>query len=189
MSARERILDAAESVCMRVGAAGLTLDEVAREAGVSKGGLLYHFRSKEALAVAMIERFTERFDRAVEELAAQDPEPVGRITRSYIRATVGEAPSTGQAFDLACGSLTAVLANFPDRLAVVRAQSARWQAAIEDDGLDPTHATSLRLAIDGLWLGENFNLFRMDPGRREAIVRHLLEQTRHAERPRRAAAS
>jgi AcrR family transcriptional regulator len=189
MSAKERILDAAEAVCERVGAAGLTLDEVAREAGVSKGGLLYHFRSKEALAVAMIERFTERFDRAVEELAAQDTEPVGRITRAYIRATIGEAPSTGQSFDLACGSLTAVLANFPDKLAVVRAQSARWQDAIEQDGLDPVLASTLRLAIDGLWLGENFNLMRIDERRRKAIVRHLLEQTRSSQRPRRRAAS
>ena len=167
----------------------LTLDEVAREAGVSKGGLLYHFPSKEALTVAMVARFTERFDRAVLDLAAQDAEPVGRITRAYVRATLGEAPATGAAFDLACGSLTAMLANFPDKLGIVRDQSARWQAAIERDGLDPLLATTVRLAIDGLWLSENFNLSRMDPQRRAAIARHLLELTRPVARTERRAAS
>ena len=51
-SARERILEAAERVITEVGAAHLTLDAVAQAAGVSKGGLLYHFPSKESLLVA-----------------------------------------------------------------------------------------------------------------------------------------
>ena len=44
-SARARLLDAAVAVVRRDGAQALTLDAVAAEAGVSKGGLLYHFRS------------------------------------------------------------------------------------------------------------------------------------------------
>ena len=40
---RRRLLDAATAVVRRDGARALTLDAVAAEAGVSKGGLLYHF--------------------------------------------------------------------------------------------------------------------------------------------------
>ena len=40
---RKRLLDAAAAVVRRDGAGALTLDAVAAEAGVSKGGLLYHF--------------------------------------------------------------------------------------------------------------------------------------------------
>ncbi|MEO2167455.1 MAG: TetR/AcrR family transcriptional regulator, partial [bacterium] len=43
---RAKILDAAEDLILEAGATGLILDEVARRAGVSKGGLLYHFPSK-----------------------------------------------------------------------------------------------------------------------------------------------
>src|SRR5687767_14471935 len=46
--ARERILEAAERVVGDVGAARMTLEGVAQAAGVSKGGLLYHFPTKEA---------------------------------------------------------------------------------------------------------------------------------------------
>ena len=55
-SARERLLDAAVAVVRRDGAQALTLDAVAAEAGVSKGGLLYHFRSKRDLLDALVER-------------------------------------------------------------------------------------------------------------------------------------
>ena len=43
---RQAILEAAERVVTEAGAAHLTLDAVAGKAGVSKGGLLYHFPSK-----------------------------------------------------------------------------------------------------------------------------------------------
>ena len=45
-SSREKILDAAVQVAIRDGILAMTLDAVAREAGVSKGGLIYHFRRR-----------------------------------------------------------------------------------------------------------------------------------------------
>ena len=50
----DTIIDAAEVVVAEVGAAHMTLDAVAGKAGISKGGLLYHFPTKEALLEAMI---------------------------------------------------------------------------------------------------------------------------------------
>ena len=113
---RSAILDAAEAVVARMGVGNLTFDEIAREAGVSKGGVLYHFRSKEALTEAMIERFIDRFDMAVADAAASDRNPLGRMARAYVRATIGEPPLTGELFDRANGAITAAMANFPERL-------------------------------------------------------------------------
>lgn len=56
---REALLDAAEDLIVERGAAGVSLDKVAARAGVSKGGLLYHFPSKNALAQALIQRMVE----------------------------------------------------------------------------------------------------------------------------------
>src|SRR5258707_9212319 len=53
---RESILQAAEDIVAKHGPAHLTLETAANEAKVSKGGLFYHFRSKEALLEAMIRR-------------------------------------------------------------------------------------------------------------------------------------
>lgn len=174
---RSAILDAAERVVAEQGVASLTFEEVAREAGVSKGGVLYHFRSKDALTEAMIERFVERFDNAVTAAARDDNNPVGRRIRAYVRATVGEPPFTGELFDRANGAITAALAKYPERLEAVRRQSARTQEEIESDTLDPILATIIRLAIDGLWLAENFNLMRFDPALKAAVGERLTEWT------------
>ncbi|MCP8939308.1 TetR/AcrR family transcriptional regulator [Alsobacter sp. SYSU M60028] len=55
-SSRERILDAAAQLVCEVGAGRLTLDAVAERSGLSKGGLLYSFPTKEALLRGMVER-------------------------------------------------------------------------------------------------------------------------------------
>ena len=61
-AAATQLLDAAIDVIRRDGARALTLDAVAAEAGVSKGGLLYHFASKRALIDGLLERWLDDFE-------------------------------------------------------------------------------------------------------------------------------
>lgn len=171
---RSQILDAAEAVVMRDGVRNLTLDAVAAHAGISKGGLLYHFRSKEDLAAAMIERSIAWFDDALVDAEKGDDVAEGRFTRAYLKASLGMTPLTGEGFDSLCSSITTALLSFPERLAPVQQQGARTQAEIENDGIDPVLATIIRLAVDGLWLSENFNLMRFDPVMKEKVAARLL---------------
>ena len=55
--ARELLLDAARSLLLERGYEAAALDDVCTRAGVTKGGLFYHFESKEQFAAAAIERF------------------------------------------------------------------------------------------------------------------------------------
>ncbi|HEV3133030.1 MAG TPA: hypothetical protein VGY51_13810 [Acidimicrobiales bacterium] len=43
-------------------------------------------------------------------------------------------------------------------LVLLQTAADRWQQRLEDDGLDPTLATVLRLACDGLWMCDLFGL-------------------------------
>ena len=74
-NARERIIDAAEQVVVDFGAGHLTFDAVALKAGLSRGGLLYHFPDKEALLKGMLDRLIER---ATERRAKNTRRPPGR---------------------------------------------------------------------------------------------------------------
>ncbi|MDN5825332.1 MAG: TetR/AcrR family transcriptional regulator, partial [Micrococcaceae bacterium] len=58
-TAREKILDAYAALLRSDGERAATMDATAALAGVSKGGLLYHFPSKDALAEAVIERLLD----------------------------------------------------------------------------------------------------------------------------------
>ena len=55
-STRDRLIDAFETLLVTAGSRAATLDAVAAAADVSKGGLLYHFPSKDALVEGMLDR-------------------------------------------------------------------------------------------------------------------------------------
>jgi AcrR family transcriptional regulator len=146
-SHRSDLLAAAEKVLVHGGAAGLTLDAVADVAGMSKGGLLYHFPTKTALIAALITEMLDGFDRAVAGLRAADPELRGSFARAYVRATamtsVREA-GLPAIFELASRE-PAVLETWRERVET-------WAESIRGDGLPPERAEAVRLAADGLWL-------------------------------------
>ncbi len=68
---RARLLDAAAKVYAARGFAGATLDDVAEEAGLTKGAVYGHFGSKDNLLVALMEEY----------LAAEIAEQVGLFDR------------------------------------------------------------------------------------------------------------
>lgn len=170
-SKRESILRAAARVVKRAGADALTLDAVAEEAGVSKGGLLYHFDSKEALVRGLMEALIEGFDGALE--AAGDDEP-GGFTRAYLRATA-QAPSESN--EVTAGLLAAV-AVAPHLLEPLRERYRVWARRFDSDGIDSADALLVRLATDGLWLAELLGLDPPAPRRRAAVLRRLEALTR-----------
>ncbi|HEV2564923.1 MAG TPA: TetR/AcrR family transcriptional regulator [Microvirga sp.] len=92
----DRILDAAEELILTRGIAGFTLDGVAQAAGVSKGGLLYHFRSKDSLISGMQRRMVSRVAETLREAKAGS-EPVlqafvRHLRRDYERGGRSFAP-------------------------------------------------------------------------------------------------
>ena len=82
--AREAVLDAFESLLIEVGERAATLDAVARRAGVSKGGLLYHFPTKEAMISVLLERLDRHLAADVAAMAAA---PEGAATY-FIKSSV-----------------------------------------------------------------------------------------------------
>ncbi len=144
---RERLLDAAEQVVARDGVSNLTLEAVAREAAVSKGGLLYHFPTKSALVEGVVKRLASYWDAKLSEALAADPAGPGAFTRAVI--SVGGAP-TGCQHQPVHTALLAAAGTDPQYLAPMRECSAKWQARLESDGIDPAVAMTVRLAIDGL---------------------------------------
>lgn len=170
---RTAILTAANRVVLTEGVGSLTLEAVAREAGVSKGGLLYHFPSKHALIEGMISRLSEvfftRLTVALDEDDAADDK--GRWLRAYARATFA-----GEEESLSVGAgLLAAVANTPDLLNPLRDNFARWQELAESDRLDPALATVIRLAVEGLWFADLLGFAPPTPPLRTQVLERILE--------------
>jgi AcrR family transcriptional regulator len=78
------LLDAAEAVVVRQGIANLTLDAVAAEAGMSKGGLLHHFPTKDRLVEALVTRSAGNWRACYMEAYERTPEGPGRMARALL---------------------------------------------------------------------------------------------------------
>jgi AcrR family transcriptional regulator len=168
---RARLLDAAVAVVRRAGAQGLTLDAVAAEAGVSKGGLLYHFSSKRELLDALVERWLDGWQAELDADRHGDG-----FVPAFVRAShLGGARQEERAAETA---LLAALVGEPEVLTAARERYATWQDRVEREGGDPVAATVARLAADGLWLADLLGLAPPQGELREAVLARLLELAR-----------
>ncbi|MGH9627395.1 MAG: TetR family transcriptional regulator [Bryobacteraceae bacterium] len=169
----QAILEAAEKVILRTGAAKATLDEVAREASISKGGVLHHFPSKEAVLVGVLQGLIARFEAEIESFRREDPEPRGAFTRAFLRATLKPSACCVDVFL----ALNAAYCYTPALVELHREVNARWQRRVEDDGIDPVHASIVRFAADGLWLARIHGVGAPSEAVRTALVETLLALT------------
>lgn len=176
MPVRDRLLNAAEQVVAKEGVTGLTLDAVAKHAGVSKGGLLYHFPTKSALIVAVVERLACQCgadqDRAAAGTAEATP---GAFTRAYVAARSEHEPDP-QEMPIHT-ALLAAAGTDPQYLEPFRRRHVEWQKRLEQDGIDPVIATIVRLAMDGMCLGSLLGMPVPQGELRRAVIDRLVKMT------------
>ncbi len=91
------LLDAAESVFTQKGVAASTLNDIAVEAGMTRGAIYWHFRDKGELVRAMCERATLPMEAMVNEvMALAGDDPLGSVRRLTVHALTQIAGSERQ---------------------------------------------------------------------------------------------
>jgi AcrR family transcriptional regulator len=153
------------------GTQGLTLAAVAAHAGVSKGGLLYHFANKDALITAVIERLIDGFDALIESFRQGRP---GWYTRAYVEATFTILAE--QDADLARRRWAAVdaAATDPQLRAPLAEAERRWKSARLEEEPDPELSLLARFAADGVWEAAEVDASLLGPERLGALRERLL---------------
>ncbi|WOF21692.1 TetR/AcrR family transcriptional regulator [Microbacterium betulae] len=143
--ARDKVLDAFESILIEDGERAATLDAVARRAGVSKGGLLYHFGSRDALDAGLVERLRLL---AADDVAATQGAPEGPV--GYFLAT---SAHVGSPFDRTIVSVSR-LANGGNATATAALTELRraWADAIRPHVRDDASLDLVLLLSDGLYI-------------------------------------
>lgn len=177
---QQAILNAANRIVLEQGVERLTLEQVAAAAGISKGGLLYHFPNKEALIKGMINHYLERFTQDFSRAADAEGEDAGRWNRSYLTTTFADNERTPH---LSSGLLAAV-ATDPGLLAPLQERFQEWVALLDRDGIDQTTAAIVRLVADGLWLVELFGLAAPDQDMKGKVLRAMEEYIRQSVKAR-----
>lgn len=175
---RELIFEACGRILTHEGLTNLTLEAVAAEAGLSKGGLLYHFPTKKDLIEALFEHHNRIFEARLEALLEEESEDAGAWLRAYAKASIEQIIDPDNASLYA--SLFAAEERYASAHQLMRNKYIDWQQHIEDCGLDPDWATLIRFAVDGLWFAEMHRYAPPDAERREEIIRLILDLTDEA---------
>lgn len=174
--ARQRILDAAACLAEEDGAHSLSLERVAERAGVSKGGLLYHFRSKEELLNAMLLSVIDAHDRDI-----QDRVEAGE---SYVEVMIDHCMKKNERPGCLMSAFIAAVAVDKNAQAIIRERRKQWMASLEAAGIPKTQALILGLAFDGLFVGSSLGVTEFTACERDAIREGLMDLTQPSEEGR-----
>lgn len=166
---RDKVLDAAETVVAETGAAGLTIDAVARTAGITKGGVQYCFGTKEGLITAMLDRWCAAFDDRVAELQGDTPGPLAHL-RAYVEA--------GQEADENDSSRSAVMLATLLQNSEQLASTRKWYGE-KLDGIDPASEAGRKArlvfaAAEGVFFLRSFRLLELEDEEWRSIYADLL---------------
>ena len=149
---KDRVLDAAEVVVARQGIANLTLDAVAAEAGLSKGGLLHHFPNKDLLIESLVVRSAENWKNCYLEAYEKTSEGPGRMARALLSHCLSDTQCWTDQLRRSSAAVFAALAQNPSLIKPMRDAYSELQNRVSNDGLPPGVGEAIAAAMDGLWL-------------------------------------
>jgi AcrR family transcriptional regulator len=171
---RAQLLEACAHMILAQGVAGLTLDAVAQMAGVSKGGLLHHFASKQALLDALYNELLEQMDAQVSNAMKKDPLPFGSFSRAYITVNTAASSQKKQARLIEVMMLESLSQE------KMRQRWDTWlEQRLQKSGPEERSARLMlaRYAADGLWLNDLMHTAQPGARQRKTIIRQLLAMT------------
>jgi AcrR family transcriptional regulator len=169
---RNAALEAAIVIIARDGPGRLTLDAIARESGLSKGGVMHQFRTKEAVLKALLDRQMAHF----EEFSNQYHAKAGAISANpelaTQLATVREAASAPNSAALA---LVAAMVENPQLMSLPREREMKRVAAIKAEAADPDLALLRWAAARGLLLSGLFGMSPLSKAEHDRLFARLLD--------------
>lgn len=176
---KEKLLYSAAKIIVEKGNAKLTLEEVAKEAGVSKGGLLHHFKSKEILIEEMFRFAISKMDENFKRFYENEPEGKGRFLKAYIKHSVDESFCSEEIFfskQLWSVFLSSMFENH-SLIEIFKESFLHNQEMINNDGIDPINVLLIRFAVDGLMINEMFHEPCESKEIKEKVIQKLLDMT------------
>lgn len=172
---RQAAIQAALAIIARDGPGRLTLDAIARESGISKGGVMHHFRTKESVVTALLEHLTERFGKFTREYLAEiGPDKPGAILEAQI-ATLRESIDTPHS---AFFAILGAVAENPDLLSINREAEAEALEAVKAEAADPDLAVLRWMAARGLHLTTLLGTCPLSTEERDRLFDRLIDDAR-----------
>lgn len=170
---RNTALKAALAILSRSGPSALTFDALARESGISKGGLLHQFGTKEGILKALLEYQTRHLEEFQDAYLAS-PQACGQ--KPYLSAQIAVLRESINQPHTVCRAVLAALVEDPELLGTIReslaVDLARVRAQSSDSDIDTLRwAAAVGIVFTGL-----LGMSPLSPEEREGLFNRLLDE-------------
>jgi AcrR family transcriptional regulator len=133
---RETILDATDRLMQRYGFRKMTMDDIAREAGISKRTIYTYFPSKEEVGLSSIARVVSFAQRQMREAAAKDAAFAERLRKMLMVRVMARVESVREYLESLDGLFEAVRPTYMERRQASFEKEAAMVAALVREGVD-----------------------------------------------------
>lgn len=170
MSKKVMLVEAASKVILDKGVSHLTLDAVAHEAGVSKGGLLYHYATKDDLIKAMNQHIIASYRALIE----QHTTPDNTYHEAYLLATLDTLEENSILRNLTTSLIAAVSTN-TEILSLWREEYKYINQKLTEENYKPEHTILVKSVCDGLWFSKLFTFEHISREDGELAIQYVLD--------------
>ncbi|MCK7638447.1 TetR/AcrR family transcriptional regulator [Corynebacterium pygosceleis] len=169
-SRRDHILTSAIALIEEHGLNAVSLESVAERAGISKGGLMYHFPTRQELLLGIVGSLADDWEEQLRELAGGTADSVDADTR--LRAYVLSMATSVTRAEL---MLTLETTQNPDLGDAWQPVLSRWAPDVSDTDTEAGRLRYLKvLAAEGLWLHDALDHRTMTARQRTSMTEAIL---------------
>ena len=147
----DQIFFAVRDLIHEGGLAAVTLSAVCKRAEISKGGLMHHYATKEALVDAFIKRSAEGCLDSVHEQLESIPRGSGKRIRAYVDFMLKDPAMCDPSSSRDDASVMIALMQGQGQSAA-ESYYTRLTKELKGDGVSPALVELIVTTVDGLWL-------------------------------------
>ncbi len=144
----DAVLDAAENMVIEGGVQNFTMEAVAKRAGISKGGLLYIYPTKDQLILAMLDREVGRFSAEVKKNSEAHTNDKHASLLGYLATARAEDVSIANK----AANMMAALIHAPAMLEPARLFYFKMLGQFDTQSIESRRGRLAYLAVEGAFL-------------------------------------
>ncbi|MFT4066369.1 TetR/AcrR family transcriptional regulator [Paraburkholderia sp.] len=188
-NSRRKAIDAALSILTKEGIGGLTFDSLSRESGISKGGLLHQFRTRNGVLAALLKYQQQQFEQIARDYLAKEGASRSEPCLSSQIAIYRE--STRQPHSVARAVLAAMVEN-PELLDDLKESDASRMKQMQEEANDFELSLLRYFAANGIAFASLLGLSRLPEPLMTRLFERLLDEpqweTRESKKARKVSA-
>lgn len=144
MATKTKILNAYENIILNQNDRAATLENIAKEAGISKGGLLYHYISKEAINTALLNRLQTLVQKDIQKMKTAKEGPAAYFLKASAKANT-------QLDRTLLATIRLGQISHQGAKKILQETQLHWLTTLQETIKNPTIAQTILLIGDGLY--------------------------------------